>query len=403
MTSTVMTGRRTKSSDRFIVGNLRFHHDLRTGPDAKLTLRNYLFAFLQTCRDDRVVAFSALDGDFAQFGGHVGLDHENVLAVGTGLHRPGWHDQGVFLVVELDPYVDELAWPERVLAVLELSPQLDGPGARVDRVIDEDQRSGGCGLIRARGQRLDREPPRGHVAANGAELLLRHGEVHVDRVHLVDHHEGKRVVRLDEVSHLNLDLSWVAIDRRTNRAVLQIERRVVDGGAAPLGHGLGGVGVGANLRVGLLGDEILGEQFLVAGLLGARLVLLRRIAQKVGFGLAQCSFVGSWVNLEQHPTARDFIAFLEADLHDLSVDARLDRHGGIGLDVADRQEPEWHDLLPNRRNRDGYRRRTFGRLALVRENLGAEIHEQQARNDEHADAAENKQALGRRCCNARSQ
>src|SRR5947199_1758051 len=231
MSSTVMTGRRTKSSDRFIVGNLRFHHDLRTGADAKLTLRDYLFAFLQTCRDDRVGAFSALDGDSAQFGGHVGLDHENVLTLGTGLHGFGWHNQSIVLVVELDPYVDELARPERVLAVLELSPQLDGPGARVDGVIDEDQRSGGCGLIRTRGQRLNRERPRGHVAANGPELLLRHGEVHVDRLHLVDHHQGERIVRLDEVSQLNLYLCGVAVDRIANRTVLQADRRAVEGSA----------------------------------------------------------------------------------------------------------------------------------------------------------------------------
>src|SRR6266581_1643357 len=350
MTSTVMTGRRTKSSDRFIVGNLRFHHDLRTGPDAKLTLRNYLFAFLQTCRDDRVVAFSALDGDFAQFGGHVGLDHENVLAVGTGLHRPGWHDQGVFLVVELDPYVDELAWPERVLAVLELSPQLDGPGARVDRVIDEDQRSGGCGLIRARGQRLDRERPRGHVAANGAELLLRHGEVHVDRVHLVDHHEGKRVVRLDEVSHLNLDLSWVAIDRRTNRAVLQIERRVVECGAAPLGHGLGRLGVGAYLCVRFLRDEILREQLLVATLLRAGLIFLGRVAHEVRVCLAQRRFVRTRIDPEQDAPVRDFFPFFEAYLDDLAVDARFYRHRRKSLDVADCEEAKRHDFLQDRRN-----------------------------------------------------
>jgi len=39
---------------------------------------------------------------------------------------------GVLLVVELDPHVDELAGPERVLAVLKLRPQLDGSGARID-------------------------------------------------------------------------------------------------------------------------------------------------------------------------------------------------------------------------------------------------------------------------------
>src|SRR5437762_1887102 len=221
MTSTVMTGRRTKSSDRFMSESFRLDFDLRPGAEAQLPLCNYPLAFCQAAFDDRAVAFGPLDGDHAQLRGHVGLDHENVLAIGTGLHRFGWHDQGVVLIVELDPHVDELAGPERVLGVLELRPQLDGSRARIDGVIDEDQRSRGCGLIRTRSERLDRERPRGHVAANGAELLLRHGEVHVDRVDLVDHDQGKRIVRLDEVTHLNLDLSGEAVDRGTNRAVLQ--------------------------------------------------------------------------------------------------------------------------------------------------------------------------------------
>src|SRR2546427_384204 len=106
MTSTVMTGRRTKSSDRFMVENLRLDYDLCPGPEAQLALRDHPLAFFEAIRDDRAVSFGALDGDFAQFGGHVGLDHEDVLTIGAGLHRFGWHDQGVFLVVELDPHVD---------------------------------------------------------------------------------------------------------------------------------------------------------------------------------------------------------------------------------------------------------------------------------------------------------
>src|SRR5437773_6777508 len=128
MTSTVMTGRRTKSSDRFMSENLRLDFDLRPGTKAQLALCDYPFAFFQTAPDDRAVTFGPLDGDHTQFRGHVGLHHEDVLAIGTRLYRFGWHDQGVLLVVELDPYVDELAWPKGVLAVLKLSTQLDGPG-----------------------------------------------------------------------------------------------------------------------------------------------------------------------------------------------------------------------------------------------------------------------------------
>src|SRR5216117_2202052 len=60
MTSTVMTGRRTKSSDRFTVENLRLDLDLRPGSEAQLALGDHPFAFFQTVRDDRAVAFGSL-------------------------------------------------------------------------------------------------------------------------------------------------------------------------------------------------------------------------------------------------------------------------------------------------------------------------------------------------------
>src|SRR5258706_44774 len=104
-------------------------------------------AIVENCFSSRV-ALGARDRDLAQFGGHVGLDHEYVLTAWAGLHGSGWHDEGVFLVVERDPDVDELARPQRVFAVLELRPQFDRAGARIDCIVDEDQRSGGGRLGR---------------------------------------------------------------------------------------------------------------------------------------------------------------------------------------------------------------------------------------------------------------
>src|SRR5882672_12397838 len=107
MTSTVMTGRRTKSSDRFMLENLRLDYDLRAGTETQLALRHDLLVFLQTARDDGIVALGARDRDLAQFGGHVGLDHEHVLTARARLHRSGRHDNGVLLVVQRDLDVDE--------------------------------------------------------------------------------------------------------------------------------------------------------------------------------------------------------------------------------------------------------------------------------------------------------
>src|SRR5260221_1722228 len=148
MTSTVMTGRRTNSSERF-TDDLRLDHDLRSGTEAQLPLCDHPFAFFQTRRDDGAVAFDALDRHLAHLGGHIGLDHEHVLTGWAGLHRLGGHDQGVFLVVELYTYVDETAWPQRAFTVPEPRAQFDRACARIDVVVDEDQRSQGYSVIPA--------------------------------------------------------------------------------------------------------------------------------------------------------------------------------------------------------------------------------------------------------------
>src|SRR5262249_51470630 len=91
----------------------------------------------------------------------------------------------------------------------------------------------------------------------------------------------------------------------------------------------------------------------------------------------------------------DFLAFLEADLDDLAVDARLHRHGGIRFDIADRLDAERNELLEDGLDRHRNCWRTLRRLAFVRANLRAEIQEQHDSDSERTDAAENHPALGR--------
>ena len=128
----------------------------------------------------------------------------------------------------------------------------------------------GRGLLRLGRHHLDRERPFRHVLAHLREVLLRHGEVHVDRPHLVDHQQRIDVVRPHHVACLEQHPADVAVERRADGAVLEIEARVLERGLARPGGRLGGGRVGADLRVGVLGDEVLLEQLLVALLLRAR-------------------------------------------------------------------------------------------------------------------------------------
>ena len=86
-------------------------------------------------------------------------------------------------------------------------------------------------------QHLDLDRALGHALAHLGELLLRHGEVDVDRPHLVDHHQRVDVVRLDQITGLQQHLADEAIERRADRAVLEVEARILERGLARLRHG----------------------------------------------------------------------------------------------------------------------------------------------------------------------
>ena len=90
------------------------------------------------------------------------------------------------------------------------------------------------------------------------------------------------------------------VDRRADGAVLEVESGVLHRRAARRGHGLRGLGVGAELRVGVLGDEILLEQLEVALLLRAGLGGGRGVALMRRLGLPQRRLERPRVDAEQH-------------------------------------------------------------------------------------------------------
>src|SRR5450631_922284 len=93
MTSTVITGLRTKSSAIFMKRPSRCFRgrladvDARAGRKTQLPGDDNLLAGGEPARDDGVVAFSARDLDVAQLDRPVCFDHIDVLTVGPALNR----------------------------------------------------------------------------------------------------------------------------------------------------------------------------------------------------------------------------------------------------------------------------------------------------------------------------
>src|SRR6185503_12224980 len=120
------------------------------------------------------------------------------------------------------------------------------------------------------------------------------------------------------------------VERRADRAVLEAQARVLERGLARLGRRLRGLGVGADLRVRLLRDEILVEQLLVALRLRARLVARRAVAQRIRLGLAQRGLEWARVDPEKDLAFLHRLAFAEVHLEDLPADARFHGDGRVG-------------------------------------------------------------------------
>ena len=237
-------------------------------------------------------------------------------------------------------------------------------------------------LVAARRRDLHRERALAHQFAHRRQLLFRDREAHVDRLHLVDHHQRNRVVRLHHVARLQQRAADIAVDRRADHRVLEIQLRVLERRLARLRGRLGGLRVGAVLRVGVLGDEILVQQFLVAPSPATR--AWSRLATSRSACASAClqrRLERARVDPEQHLALLHFLAFAELHLQDLAVDARLHRHRGVGLDVADGLQAHRDGLLHCGHHRDRDRGRALGGGFFPRARVAAEIGDQAARGE----------------------
>ena len=179
----------------------------------------------------------------------------------------------------------------------------------VYRIIHERQRAhlGRAGITGDR--RYNTQGALRHVSFHVGQVLLRHGEIHIDRTHFIDHYDRK-VRDLYQIAGLDHQHARAPVNGRINRAVFQVEFGRFDGGFVGIDHRVGGIG-GALKGVHLLARGNTGvEQLLIPLRLGT---VVRRhgfVAGQLGFGLRQRRLIGSRVDRKEQLAFFDGITLL---------------------------------------------------------------------------------------------
>ena len=100
---------------------------LNPGPGLKpvLAVDNDLVAGVQAALHDRRPVIHLPDADWLHRDGRIRFDHIDVHAVGPTLDRCRGHGDDLLQRTQQQPYIDKLAWPERVIFVLKSRLQAD--------------------------------------------------------------------------------------------------------------------------------------------------------------------------------------------------------------------------------------------------------------------------------------
>jgi hypothetical protein len=168
------------------VGRAELHG--RTRAELVDAVGDHLLAGGEPARDRGVATRRRTEHDRPHLDGLVWLHDVDEGAVLAALDGRGGRDHRVLFRIEEEPHVHELVREEHQVGVVEDRLQLGRAGRRVDLVVRGLQRAGReLGLPRAVVGFGGQAGGIAALADHGAQIVLRHGEEHGDRLHLRDH------------------------------------------------------------------------------------------------------------------------------------------------------------------------------------------------------------------------
>ena len=285
-------------------------------------------------------------------------DHVAERAGWPALHGRCRHGDRLRQRLDLEPHIDELAWPQLESGVWKFCLQLQRAGGLIDLVVDAPQGAGinhGDAVI---AEHVDRELSLRRRGIDPHDLLLRQAELHGDRLQLGDDDEAGGVRRADDVALVDLAQTGPARDRRHDLGVAERCRGIVDRRLVGLDQRLLLRDDGA-LRIGLLlGAGAAGGELLVTGEIELLVGKLRLVLRLLGDSLIVLGLIDGRIDLGEHIALLDVLPLDEVDGDQLAVDLRSHRHRVQGADRADAVEIDRH-VLDDRRGRE-HRHRKVG-------------------------------------------
>jgi hypothetical protein len=188
------------------------------------------------------------------------------------------------------------------------------------------------------------------------QLLLRDVEQNRNRPDLRQRHDSGPAAGAHEIADIDIADAGTPVDRRSDDRVAQRLGRAVDLGLVDpdLCHHLLD---GCLLRLDLLAARCIGlQQRRIAREIALLVGELRLVLRLLGDGLIVGGLIEGRIDAGEDVALSHVLAFLKADLGDLAIDLRVDRHRVERTDRADRLDIDGHVGDFGGRSQNGNRR-----------------------------------------------
>src|SRR5581483_12001347 len=192
---------------------------------------------------------------------------------------------------------------KRVVAIIEVGPQLDGTGRLVDLVVKGGEPAGSDPGFHGAVISVHSQPaPRPHLVKDDGKLIFGQRKDHTDGLNLSDDQQPVRVRSMNDVPRVHQSQPHAARYGRGDSAVNKVQLCAVN-------HALINLNGPLVLRYQrllgcklLLRNRILGQQSLVAGQIDSRIVERRLILDELPLCLRQHDLEGAGIDFNQQVT-----------------------------------------------------------------------------------------------------